>query len=103
MWVLLWVIIMVCAWLSHAIGNIAEHTAKYSSRAHLRCSPSSALGQLWRGSSADCTHHLDTGDRCMGAYKEVFRSLGALQGYLMQILSVKLGVATGTNMAQQCR
>lgn len=27
----------------------------------------------------------------------------SLQGYLMQILSVKLGVATGTNMAQQCR
>ena len=30
-------------------------------------------------------------------------SWGALQGYLMQILAVKLGVATGTNMAQQCR
>ena len=28
---------------------------------------------------------------------------GSLQGYLMQILSVKLGVATGLNMAQQCR
>ena len=27
----------------------------------------------------------------------------SLQGYLMQILAVKLGVATGTNMAQQCR
>ena len=26
-----------------------------------------------------------------------------VQGYLMQILAVKLGVATGTNMAQQCR
>ncbi len=28
---------------------------------------------------------------------------GPVQGYLMQILSVKLGVATGLNMAQQCR
>ena len=62
----------------------------YTSEAHHRSWYVLACSVRVQQNLASCSH--DTADKA-----------GSVQGYLMQILSVKLGVATGLNMAQQCR
>ena len=120
-WVLLWVIVMVSPQHAPAPFSFCLTTLPLLPPMVTRAGPVPyPVRHPWLCLEADDLHSPPDVRWCLGRSRSrveglftdllwvlltliVLSSRGAVQGYLMQILAVKLGVATGTNMAQQCR